>query len=132
MASINDYKTPRDRVSGSFLEQLLREESENDARPTFLGMNDYKTGCTRSTETRGCKCNRSEVTRGTTAGCNVKNGNRNIGPSLAMVYSPFQEFTNMYCEEEALSKGTLFEDLYLPFEAYCCGKKDYGRFGGSR
>ena len=35
---------------------------------------------------------------------------------LAMVYAPYQTFRNVYKCHEALSKGTLFSELYLPFE----------------
>lgn len=41
---------------------------------------------------------------------------------LAMVYSPVQEFNNLYDEDTALSRGTLFSDLYLPFEGQDCIK----------
>ena len=35
---------------------------------------------------------------------------------LAMVYSPYQCWRKMYSPNEALSKGTLFEELYKPLE----------------
>ena len=37
--------------------------------------------------------------------------------SLAMVYSPKQEFHRLYEAEEGLSKGTVFCELYKPFWA---------------
>lgn len=36
-------------------------------------------------------------------------------PSLAMVYSPHQFFTNIFSAEEALKHGTLFCELYKPW-----------------
>lgn len=42
--------------------------------------------------------------------------------SLAMVYSPKQEFCNLYDEDTALFMGTLFQELNLPFEGSKCGK----------
>ena len=33
---------------------------------------------------------------------------------LAMVYAPVQHFRAMYSPEDALSHGTLFEELYKP------------------
>lgn len=42
--------------------------------------------------------------------------------SLAMVYSPKQEFCNLYDEDTALFMGTLFSELNLPFEGSRCGK----------
>ena len=42
-------------------------------------------------------------------------------PSLAMVYSPEQSWRMIYTPEDALSHGTLFEELYKPLED-CYGK----------
>ncbi len=39
------------------------------------------------------------------------------GQPLAMVYAPYQHFRKLYPAPEALSKGTLFTELYYPFEA---------------
>lgn len=35
--------------------------------------------------------------------------------SLAMMYVPFQRFENLYDDDKALDRGTLFADLDLPF-----------------
>ncbi len=35
--------------------------------------------------------------------------------SLAMAYVPFQEWGNVYTDDEAFQKGTLFPDLDFPF-----------------
>jgi hypothetical protein len=35
---------------------------------------------------------------------------------LAMVYSPYQSFRNVYPADMALDRGTLFAELDLPFE----------------
>ncbi len=104
MIQQNDYKTPRDRISDDFLEKLLAED-ETDMR----GVCAIRHDVVRTEQRVGCKNDKGSYTRG------------NTYPSLAMVYSPFQEFENLYEPEEALSKGTLFADLYLPFESYCCG-----------
>ncbi|MBQ8408191.1 MAG: spore coat associated protein CotJA [Clostridia bacterium] len=37
---------------------------------------------------------------------------------LAMVYSPYQIFREIYTPDVALSRGTLFSELDLPFEGY--------------
>lgn len=42
-------------------------------------------------------------------------GSRNGGMVLGMAYVPFQEFDELYDEELALKKGTLFAPLDLPF-----------------
>ena len=36
------------------------------------------------------------------------------GKSLAMVYSPCQEFEIVWCAEEGLCNGTIFQELYKP------------------
>ena len=38
-----------------------------------------------------------------------------VGYPLAMVYSPIQEFRNIYEIDKALEQGTLFKELDLPF-----------------
>ena len=44
---------------------------------------------------------------------------RLAGFPLAMVYSPDQEWKEMFCDEEALDHGTLFRELDLPFYPSC-------------
>ena len=41
---------------------------------------------------------------------------------LAMVYSPYQEWQNIYCGEKALENGTIFAELDKPFWGYKCTK----------
>ena len=50
-------------------------------------------------------------------GCTEQaNGNGCLhGMSLAMVYSPCQEFLGLYTPEDALAHGTLFAELEKPF-----------------
>ena len=38
--------------------------------------------------------------------------------TLAYLYAPDQKFRLLYSSREALSKGTLFEELYKPMEVY--------------
>lgn len=53
-------------------------------------------------------------------GCNTTgNGMRGTARQLAMVYSPMHCFRMMYSPEEALMRGTLFEELYKPLEEEC-------------
>ena len=37
------------------------------------------------------------------------------GRSLAMVYSPYQQFRELYEPEEGFSRGTIFRELDKPF-----------------
>ena len=41
---------------------------------------------------------------------------------LAMVYSPLQEFRELYDADVALGRGTIFAELDLPFEGTASGK----------
>ena len=41
---------------------------------------------------------------------------------LAMVYSPLQEFRDLYDVDVALGRGTIFAELDLPFEGKMSGK----------
>ena len=51
--------------------------------------------------------------------CNLTGDRRKswglVGYPLAMVYSPVQEFHNMYEIDVALHQGTVFKELDLPF-----------------
>lgn len=40
--------------------------------------------------------------------------------ALAMVYSPYQSWQNIYCEQDALMRGTIFEELDKPFYGPAC------------
>lgn len=40
--------------------------------------------------------------------------------TLAMVYSPVQEWQNLYCEEEGFMEGTIFKELNKPFYGPKC------------
>lgn len=111
MIQQNDYRTPRERITGELLERVMEDETESYGSFVRTGTNN----ASRSTDGQ-VRSGKGSYTRG------------NTYPSLAMVYSPFQEFENLYEPEEALTRGSLFVDLDLPFEAYCCG----GRKGGKR
>ncbi len=42
--------------------------------------------------------------------------------SLAMAYVPFQQWGDVYSDDEAFNRGTLFPDLDFPFERGGSGK----------
>ncbi|MBR1391933.1 MAG: spore coat associated protein CotJA [Lachnospiraceae bacterium] len=37
---------------------------------------------------------------------------------LAMAYVPFQEFRNLYETDRGFRQGTIFQELYKPFQGY--------------
>ena len=44
-----------------------------------------------------------------------------VGYPLAMVYSPIQEWRELYDNETGLARGTIFKELDLPFTATWAG-----------
>lgn len=61
----------------------------------------------------------SEKERVLTHACRKENGIENA-PSLAMVFSPIQEWRELYDVTTALERGTLFRELDKPLEV--CGR----------
>lgn len=88
--------------------------------------NNARTGCS--------KCNnhqRHEVSEASECKANLNETRNNdcqyqyhlVGFPLASVYSPIQSFDNIYDCETALSRGTIFIELDLPF---VCGGMNGG------
>lgn len=104
MTRNNDYRTPKDRIS-SELRELLEKE---DPRPvgSFYVQRNAK---------EACSCNKRGMERQQERFCKEERF------PLAMIYSPKQEFENLFEPEAALEHGSLFCDLVFPFKAYCCG-----------
>ena len=48
-------------------------------------------------------------------GCSGRQ-NSSEGRQLSMVYSPYNEWRMLFSPEEALTNGTLFEELYKPLD----------------
>lgn len=47
---------------------------------------------------------------------NTEHQRSQSGRSLAMVYSPEQDFIEIYCYEKSLTRGTIFAELDKPLE----------------
>ena len=79
--------------------------------------------------TNGSASNDRGSARGTRRGAVGQTGAENAafklptlhGVPLAMVYSPEQEFGDLYDPEEGLASGTIFRDLDFPFYPAACG-----------
>lgn len=87
------------------------------SRPTFA-TTDTETGdIPRLDERMGNRlCDGSLPETDGRDGCAVTGGWGLHAHPLAMVYSPLQEFHELYSPEKALERGTLFAELDLPFE----------------
>ena len=70
---------------------------------------------------RGNSCPCPNNRGGSADGAEWRGGEACASPSLAMVYSPTQKWRMLYGVEDALTHGTLFEELYKPLED-CYGK----------
>ena len=55
-------------------------------------------------------------TDNTNNGYNMNIRTENAPRQLAMVYSPYQHFKELYSLDKALERGTIFAQLDLPFE----------------
>jgi hypothetical protein len=73
----------------------------DEARPTFIGQTERQ-------EHNGCAF---DCTSGACGGWGL------INHPVAMVYSPCQAWRDAYAPDVALSRGTMFAELDLPFEA---------------
>ena len=97
MYTEDDFYALQDRVSDEYLRQLLDDAGEKN-----------EASCTDSG---------SEGDR-TPSGCGIGHMGDSwglVGYPLAMMYSPLQEWKNLYDNEMGLSHGTIFKDLDLPF-----------------
>jgi len=61
----------------------------------------------------GCSCPLKKKDENDSFSCDFSAADRF---PLAMAYVPMQKFKNLYDTEKALCRGTLFEDLDLPFK----------------
>ena len=95
------------RAGEEFLRRMNQSDCQNHSSCAPLSRQTQRSSCTQSVAA-SC-CNRVND------GCN-QNHNRYM-PALAMVYSPVQEWAClMESPEKALASGTLFQELFKPFE----------------
>ncbi len=133
-----ENRIPRDRIDRDTLRLILAMEDENGTASGF------DCGCTSSKghtsqNIRGSSARHgaeSSVARNASAGtcgCGNQDDNGNSvtlpplhGYPLAMVYSPYQDFRDLYEADAALARGTLFRELDKPFlagSAACMGSR---------
>ncbi|MBE6709050.1 MAG: spore coat associated protein CotJA [Ruminococcaceae bacterium] len=138
----NDNRTPRDRITGEFLSELLFTELGGD--DCLCTDTQGKTGCSsddtmnrrrqslrtsasvQNTSKRGCTC------RQTPRSCNTNevlkcrsNGNVEISGnySLVMAYVQMQQFGDLFELDEGLHEGTIFKKLRFPFYPTPCRRE---------
>lgn len=112
MNSSNENYTPRERVDDALLARLLRENEPPVAVPAQARVQNCS--CTRRME-------KTDNAARTACPPAVRPGRSPaFGRSLAMVYSPVQEFEDLYDAEQGLHRGTIFRQLDLPLKVGRC------------
>ena len=116
----NSY-TPRERVDDDMLLRILDEEEPircayGSTRKNNMSYRQNGSNCVMPRmENSGNGNNGSCCTE------NCAKENCLSGYSLAMVYTPDQEWRELYSEEDAIAHGTLFTELFKPFYHGCSG-----------
>ena len=98
-----DMTLPRRRCDGSLRDGAAREQMPDAVGGMFRAA--------RNSEGQSCP---SDCSRGACGGWGLE------AHPLAMVYSPCQAWRDAYPPDVALSRGTLFSELDLPFEGGNC------------
>ncbi len=89
----DDTMTPRDRISENMLRRMLDDSQGNSSSCPMRDERDWNVKEGKGRESWGL----------------------GEGYPLASVYAPLQAFRKLYDCEIALQKGTIFEELNLPF-----------------
>lgn len=76
-----------------------------------------QSGCCSSAVPVSCDCGNRPAP--VSCGCDSYS-NDMFGFPLAMAYVPWQPWCNLYSTEQALNKGTLFQDLDMDFAGRRC------------
>ena len=128
MEYYNGNRTPLERIDDSFLAELLERDGipcrnrniSHDRPGSNCGCNnaDIDFRSERQEQAHSCRCNEEHT---------CEQPERDFfklphlsGYPLAMVYSPFQEFEDIYDCDVALTRGTIFKKLDFPFYGSSC------------
>jgi len=144
MYSDNQRHSSARRANDEFLRRMLGGEMSScggaDHKPqrveasredAEMGFRKRPCSCMRAQNERGERGSSCPIVAertapacndGDNAGAYIQARGSAHSTSLAMVYSPVQRFEHIYEPEKALSRGTLFEALDLPFVG--CGRKE--------
>lgn len=131
----NDNRTPRDRITGEFLSELLftdiggcdceyttgaNQSSSCDNNSSVRQQSGTRSRTASTPVVRNCGCARRDGRQNTDRGGGDVGFTGNY--SLAMAYVPMQEFEDLFDMEEGFCEGTIFKKLRFPFYPTSCGK----------
>lgn len=112
----NDNRTPRDRVTGEFLSELLF----TDPSSCHECVTDHTTQRTASTTSKNYTLRPNNTHKHCDNNVEIK-GNY----SYAMAYVQMQEFGDLFDLEKGFCEGTIFKALRFPFYPTPCRKEYY-------
>ena len=106
MYRMNNGMMPHDRLDPRLLERLsVMPENESGCGCNHTPQRQARNMCDGEESQPRCACEEM---------------NNDFNYTLAMVYSPTQEWQNLYCVEEGLMAGTIFKELDKPFYGPRC------------
>ena len=80
------------------------------------------TGCGFTPQKKYTQNRRPTDRRGSLYNTNNYSNANEVNYKLGMVYSPYQEWQNLYPDDKGFAEGTIFVELNKPFEGYKNGK----------
>lgn len=107
----NNCSSPRDRLHDSLLSRIAEQRTASCNRCNQSRSIERDCGCDETVERR------ADIPM---SDCNYNYDSDDFDYSLAMVYSPLQEWQNVYCIEEGFVAGTIFKELDKPFYGPKC------------
>lgn len=114
-----ENSTPRDRYEGGAFHENYRSCKSRQSSNTT-----QNCGCTQQRgyeQPKRCNFRRNGSSRPV---CGSDNGHLHREAPIAMVYSPMQQWKELYDPTTALNVGTIFKELDLPFYPTPCRRKE--------
>ena len=112
----DDFLARHEEVNEDMLKQLLDGTNVSDEARNGCDMQQQKQ-CDQAPRRGACMNPRARtmLENERMSGCDSRKTWGLHGYPLASVFAPLQEWKNLYDNEIGLDKGTIFEELYLPF-----------------
>lgn len=112
------YNDKNRQIGGYIRRDSFAGQLSGRSRPTFSQLEGVSDRPEQEDDRRLCD---GTLNHGNTAedmsGCGRNDGGWGLkSHPLAMVFSPLQEFHELYSPEKALERGTIFSELDLPFD----------------
>lgn len=114
---------PEERVVRRLCDGSLADEMQSTPNSGRMGERNMGDASRRNCQNDNVSRGNRRSDEGLDGGCGDGVGGFGLHSyPLAMVYSPLQEFRELYDVDVALGRGTIFAELDLPFEGGMSGK----------